>query len=244
MYPFLDLSSIELQPELVRRLPQRIAYYHLALPIAEDQEGITVALVHPDSQRALDLLKTYLGESIIPVRASSEAVRGKLDSVWQSVSSSSGKRFVCWAKDPSQSEQAKDYLQDLLSTFSQSAVVEFCHDPFNLAELETADLITAVSPDDAMAERLFQLPCPVLLVSRADRIPATILQVLRGHTPDHRVLDWIIPLAQRYDASVKLLTGVENRQLSPVQSSVVEMLSSQTERYYHVHVCRQILASA
>jgi nucleotide-binding universal stress UspA family protein len=243
MYPFLNLAAVELDPELVRRLPQRIAYYHLALPIAEDTDGVTVALVHPDSQRALDLLKTYLGEQVIPVRATPEAVRSKLDSVWQSVSPSPH-QFVCWAKDPHQLEPVKDHIQDLLLTFSENGKVAFCYDSLDSLPAESADLIAVISPDDAMVDKLFQLPCTILFVYRADFTPDTILQVLRGHTPDHRVLDWIIPFAQRYEASVRLLTGVESRKYSPVRSSVVEMLSSQTERRYHVDVCRQILAGA
>jgi hypothetical protein len=57
MYPLLALADISIDPELARRLPRRLAYYHLALPIAQDEDDITLAMAYPENRRVVDVFR-------------------------------------------------------------------------------------------------------------------------------------------------------------------------------------------
>jgi hypothetical protein len=76
--------------------------------------------------------------------------------------------------------------------------------------------------------RLVSGPPTSILLTRGMFVPPRrILQVLRGHTPDKHTLDWVIPIAQYYEAEITLLaaaTAVQARQGNPLISDFAKLI--------------------
>jgi hypothetical protein len=58
MYPNVSLDDFPLDEALARRLSRQLAYYHLALPIGIDDEGITIAMAQPDNVKAREIIQS------------------------------------------------------------------------------------------------------------------------------------------------------------------------------------------
>jgi DNA polymerase III psi subunit len=84
------------------------------------------------------------------------------------------------------------------------------------------------APDIESFTRLISGPPTSLLVTRgAFTAPREILHVLRGHTPDKHVLDWVIPIAQHYEAEITLLaaaTAVKAQHGNPLISDFARLI--------------------
>src|SRR5690606_1960291 len=67
----------------------------------------------------------------------------------------------------------------------------------------------------------------LLLLRGSFTLPQTILYALRGHTPDQRTLDWVIPLAQYYETQITLLAAANSvmaPQGSPLMSDLARLI--------------------
>src|SRR5215475_11955268 len=100
-YPFLSLKWVTVDPSVARRLPRRLAYYYLALPIAHDDDDITVVMAYPDNPNVVTVLQSSLGAHIVPVRGSALEIKSTLDLMWSAftepVESEVGAaRILCW----------------------------------------------------------------------------------------------------------------------------------------------------
>lgn len=234
MYPFIDISSIELNLKLARRLPRRIAYYHLAIPVGEDSDGITVALAHPDHPRVIDLLQTYFNKKLIPLCAAPDSIGTRLDIIWQDIEYRHTNRFLCLS--------IQKIIPDILHSFGQNLQVEFSSQIPTMPE--QYDLIVAIDPDLSTAAALFRLPCSILVLQNLNQIPETMLQIMRGYMPDRYIMNWLIPLAQCYGTPVNLLTCTDKKPRSALRSSTAELLSASTDQRHHLQYCRSLLANA
>ncbi len=237
MYPFLSLDTIDLDPELAQRLPRRLAYYHLALPIAQDGKSITVAMAHPENQNVVSVLENALGATVIPVRSFAETIRQQLDRVWQLQHGSALLRVAYWARTADALNQSAGYVEALLA--GREAQIERCVTE-DAAALPAADLVIAA--DGNAPESLFRTPASVLVLDQPDQLPRTILHVLRGHIPDYRALDWLVSLAQ--GAEITLLLSVDGEARKPLVSDLSSILLAQDKRQAHVAQCRQMLSEA
>ena len=233
MYPLLSLSQISIDPNLARRLPRRLAYYHLALPIAEDGEDITLAMAYPDNQRVIEVIRSALNAvAITPVRSHGEEIRRVLDSIWEQESETRPSSIVYWSSDPDQRPALQAYAQQIAAALSidlLDALYNVSLEAFiDQVQLLRPALAICAAPDLATSTNLIaRLPTSLLLLRGAFTPPRHILHALRGHTPDQRVLDWIIPLAQNYNAQITLLavaTSVTLKQGNPLISDFARLI--------------------
>ncbi len=238
MYPYLSLENVDLDTELAQRLPRRLAYYHLALPIAQDSEGITVAMAHPENQKVLGVLEAAMSAKVIPVRSSAEMIRQQLDRVWDIQNTSGTPRVALWSPNDALLDRSEDYVDRLLDTLERDAQVE----RFSGDDPPAADLIVAVIDQEPLPQTLFRTSASVLVLGAALELPRTILHVLRGHNPDYRVLDWIKPLARSSAAHVTLLMSVDGSK--PLVSDLSSILMGQDKRQAHLAECRRQLLDA
>src|SRR4051794_35746350 len=95
-YPYLSLNRVTVDPDLARRLPRRLAYYHLALPLAEDADELTVVMAHPENQAVVTMLEMLLSAKIVPVLGAAGEIKGALDGVWRHDPDTSVLRIVSW----------------------------------------------------------------------------------------------------------------------------------------------------
>ncbi len=124
MFPFLSLDDIDLDLEIARHLPRRLAYYHLALPIAQDGEGITVAMVHPENQKVVSVLASALDAKIIPVRSFGETIRLQVDRVCQVQHGADLFRVRYWASTSEALVRSAWYIDHLIAALEREAQIE------------------------------------------------------------------------------------------------------------------------
>lgn len=240
MYPFLSLADIELDIELAQRLPRRLAYYHLALPIAQDGEGITVAMVHPENQKVVSVLEGALYAKVIPVRSFPELIRQQLDRVWLVQLAAAPLRVIYWARQTADLDRSMEYVDAFLAALGRETQVDRI-DGDDLVPTANTDLIIAASLEESVPDSLFRTPASVLILNHPEKQPQTLLHLLRGHNPDYRVLDWLIPLAQPNNAAVTLLMGVDASGKTPLVSDLSSILMGQDKRQAHIAECRRRL---
>ena len=211
-FPYLSLSRVTVDPALARQLPRRLAYYYLALPLARDDDQLTLVMAHPDNQAALAVLQAVLGGAIVPVQGSAREIRAALDLLWSEQAESAGLHILCWGAF----QEGANPATDIAALVAQALAAETTCLDASQSNLETVltvaregqySLTVIDAPQGEVLSRLLrESSTPVLLVRGAAITLRHILLVLRGHSPDESVLDWVIPLAQTHHALVTLLT--------------------------------------
>lgn len=248
MYPFLSLADVHLDADLARRLPRRLAYYHLALPIAQDADGITVAMAHPEYPKVILVLEAALGARVIPVRSFAETIRQQLDAVWQDepqaqpTDSLDRLRVTHWGQTQDDIRFSVGYVEHFLSVLGR----ETQHEIIVSSEFPGtagADLIIAAG-DTPMPDALFHSPSSLLVVGTKALPPRRILHVLRGHIPDYKALDWLIPISRHGSGTITLLMGVDGYTRKPPMSDLSNILLMQDRRNTHIAECRRRLNAA
>lgn len=232
MYPLLSLSQISIDPELARRLPRRLAYYHLALPIAQDEEYITLAMAYPDNHRVVEVIQNALGTTVAPVRSHAHDIRRILDTVWANEGETRQSGLMGWTANPDDKIALATYIQSLKAVLSleetppisQDALVDF------IAQVNAVRpmLAVCVAANSELCRTLISgISTSLLLLRGSFTLPQTILHALRGHTPDQRALDWVIPLAQYFEAQITLLAAANSLtapQGSPLMSDMARLI--------------------
>jgi hypothetical protein len=201
MYPNVSLEDLPLDETLARRLSRQLAYYHLALPIGIDDEGITVAMAQPDNVKAREIIQYALGQPVIPVRSEAEQIRRLLDTIWHTI-------------------QQLPWLQ--ITTSNNDPVVD--HYARQFADIYGSQIISDgdhISEDTLFIRRFSEALSPrllssTLLVNRIVQPITHILHLVRLHTPDQAVVSSLVPLAEKYASKVVLLpdTGVVSGNLA------------------------------
>lgn len=243
--PYISLTHVTLNPELVRRLPRRLAYYHLALPVAEDGGTITIALAHADHQAVVPLLRQILRAEVISVRADEAEIQAALDLIWRKVDLDSGspgpaRRLALWpgiagesVADDSQPEVVAK-IRELASALG--AASEPCPP-------DEADLL--IVTDAVQVEALLAPAYPsILLLPSGVASFRRILFVVRGHSPDRAALRWLIPLAAHFRASVNLLASAPPPRDGRSMTQYANLLNPASEFGAHLAACRGALATA
>jgi hypothetical protein len=237
VHPFLSLRQIDPKAELVKRLPRHLAYYHLAIPIAADEDHITIAMAHPDNQTVVRLMETVMGVAVIPVRSFPDEIRSLLDKMWRGEVETGASGFLVWSDDPAQTNFLNEYAPALVTAFSnEMRRLDAQPDSFEgmiraAHETRCQLIVTSVSDQQMLATLLYRSPASILLTRGNQPFRHNIIQVLRGHTPDRKVLDWIIPLAHHFQSPITLLTGAappaqNYMQGNPLHGDFVSLLAT------------------
>ncbi|RPJ03052.1 MAG: hypothetical protein EHM39_00385 [Chloroflexi bacterium] len=254
-FPYLSLSRISIDPALARTLPRRLAYYYQALPLARDDNELTLVMAHPENQAAVAVLQAVLGEHIVPVQGAGDEIKATLGTIWAGEKDLGTSRVLAWGASPEHAAQVATVADLVARAFS--AQVTFLD--ASQSSLETVltvaregqySLTVIDAPQGELLSRVLRLSStPVLLVRGTLLNLRRILLVLRGHSPDDSVLDWIIPLAQMGQATVTLLTvtpptvrGLPSK--SGMTAGLGSFLSPEQETNQHVMACGQRLTAA
>lgn len=78
MWKFIKLGSTEIDENILRMIPQKVAKKQLVLAFGEDESGIKVAINNPENHSLLSLLKKRLGKEIIPYYAAADDIKNEL----------------------------------------------------------------------------------------------------------------------------------------------------------------------
>jgi len=256
-YPFLSLSRVTVDPATARQLPRRLAYYYLALPLARDDDQLTLVMAHPDNQAAVAVLQAVLGERIVPIQGSARELRAALDTVWSGAAESEALHILCWSADQERATLVTE-IADLVARAFAAQVTTLDASQSSLDTVLTVahqgqyGLTVIDAPQGELLSRLLrESSTPVLLVRGAKLALSHILLVLRGHSPDESVLDWVIPLARATNARVTLLTvaptvdAVRSHPRGPrVPYGLAALLASDEGPGEHIATCVRRLTEA
>jgi nucleotide-binding universal stress UspA family protein len=254
-YPYLSLNRMTIDPALVRTLPRRLAYYHLALPLARDDEQLTLVMAHPENQTAITVLEATLGTRIVPVQGSSEEIRAALNAIWLEETHSKTTRILCWGATSERAALASAMAEIFARARSAQTV---CLDAsqssletiLSIAREEQYSLTVIDEPSgEVLSHVLRESSTPVLFVRGTSFSLRHILLVLRGHSPDEHVLDWVIPLALAGQARVTLLTVSRTASRGSQRSTqllhgLANLISTESEPGEHVMSCARRLTAA
>lgn len=71
---FVDLDEIELEPDMVRSIPEHLAQRYKVVPVAQKNNRLTLAMVDPLNVIAIDDIRLITGFDIEPVIATEESI--------------------------------------------------------------------------------------------------------------------------------------------------------------------------
>jgi hypothetical protein len=219
MYPSISLDDFVLDEKLVRRLSRQLAYYHLALPIGSDEEGITVAMAQPDNVKARQIVQNALGEPIILTRGQAEQIRRCLDRVWQTSLSVPWSHIAVASDDP----LLESYARHFVEVFGSLRVENGGPPPANTLLIRPLTDSASIS-----------LASSTLLVDRFINPVQRILHLVRLHSPDRVVAASLIPLAAAHSARITLLPDT-----SLIPYNLAGLMNATTGPGQHLEMLRQ-----
>jgi nucleotide-binding universal stress UspA family protein len=249
MYPFLSLSTVSIDPELGRRLPRQLAYYHLAIPIADDDDSITVAMALTNNPQVIGLLEAVLNASVIPVRSHADEIKAALDTIWQRADNIDQPKLLAWSDSIEKSAWINSYAE----TFAQAFATEATYLDVERSSLDTALQIATsghynlivTGETENLETLLARSPAPLLLVRSQPRPFRHMLFALRGHAPDRAALEYVIPLLRQHHSRVTLLSISPPSSAGQVRlSGIAELLSKESIPGKHLAACTEILTAA
>ncbi len=221
----LTLREISGSIDVARRLPRDLAVRLHALPVAEDGDGVTVAMSDPSDNLAIQAIAEALGAKPCVVRGELETIDARLAEVW-SVAPEQPLRLVALRQADSPASDIlsyASYLAELVGGSLRELLVTGRAEAINLAarselEEEPADLVVAGEPGESWIRRLLlgSSAGPIVsgvgtssLVVRHPSSPIrNVLLVMGGSLPDLRAVDWVVRLARPAQASVTVLPVV------------------------------------
>lgn len=230
MFPHLSLTDFEIDPELARRLPRRLAYYHLAIPLADDEGTVTVAMAHPENRTVISVLQTVIGSTVSVVRSDPDQIRRALDSVWHDELTASGREMIYGGEGAFGAAEAclNEVAAALALSVNAAPLLSMSDLIAAAASSSPALVIVEIGDNPPPVDLIAKARAPLLLLRGAHWSPMRILQVVRGQAFDRAVLDFVMPLALTTGAQVNLLasaSGTESTRRGPVNSNFAAMLS-------------------
>lgn len=209
-YLSIDLDNLAVDPALFRRLPPGLAAYYLALPLADEEGSISIAMAHPENETALAVLRVLLGKPVVPVRAPAAVIRRALarqDALMPALQPS----ILVWAGDAAALDMVRG-TPELIAPVWKATVTSLAAPEIDLAAaLDVAragnyGLTIVAAPGAPTAAWLSSLAStPFLLLRRPVAEWRRVLVALRGFVADCHALDWLAPLLQQTGATVTLL---------------------------------------
>ncbi|MCS6828187.1 MAG: hypothetical protein NZ553_16350 [Caldilinea sp.] len=242
MATILDLTHIELDPELLERAPLELCRYHQALPLAREDSRVSVAMVYPHNAAACAMLAELLEAEIVPVQIEAALLQEAFERL-----------SLLFAASPSaEPPQLLLYAPDvqggaLLLRLAQTLADEEKH-PYTRLDSPDVPVAAALTTASVSRCRLCLLPMSkpaewgdlALRSSTSLLMAATdsprlkhILAILRGHGADMQATPWAAAIAAAEAAGLTLLllnetTGCDLHALLDPETAVGRHLAAVT----------------
>ncbi|MGD8397461.1 MAG: universal stress protein [Anaerolineae bacterium] len=262
---YLTLDELATDPRLARRLPPDLAWRCHALPLAEDNGRVTVAMADPDDVKAREAVVSVLGATSCVVRGSAFAIDTRLAEIWGDRVRQSLRVKVCTLPDPPP-EELKRYTQALGNLLgAQPGQVNTEEEADTLVSRNGkggCDLVIfgkrrhplvrrllSQSPTDGTLASQRNVAPFAVLIARQPRWPLErILLAIRGEGADTAAVDWALRLAQPSTAEVTVLAVVPPvptmyRGLARMEQSVAALLTTDTALGRQMHHVAERLAA-
>jgi len=233
---YLEFKKLTYNPHLAKKLPPDLAFRFHALPVAEENNEITVAMANPENEEAKVGVLKALGKTAHVIRADSREIDSILTELWPEYRRYLYK-FVVWeysleANDEvgldAENSNVIEYANALgqlvkadIKHFKKVSVTKENIDSLNKEiALQGYELVVAGSEEhDKSYRRFFDvhgnkvarlLSTSVLLVQRPRWPIQKILFIPRLNDNDDIAANWIIRLARPSCASITVLSIFPN----------------------------------
>lgn len=200
---------------LRQRVDRRVATYYLAVPLAGEDNRVTVATAYPDNADALRVLERLLQAAVVPVAGSEDELLAAIARLYPEIAPGEA-AVMAWCDDPAWSgtviatanafgRAAERPVIIMDSTATVDEVIARAGYDFSL--------LVARASDETARERLVRQSPVSLLLVRGDFAPIDhILVALRGFGSDFETLGRVCPMLAREGAGATVLP------LSPASS--------------------------
>lgn len=210
MVHYLDLDEVPIDPELARRIPYSLAAYYLALPLAQENGRVSVALAHPENATALATLHDLLQVDIVPVRSRAEQIRAAIQRL-HGFNGTPSNRFLTWSATPDHEPAVQQTAAGFAAVRDSATVLLHAGrvdmDVALAAARASQVCLMVLSPPAGQPahEVLSRCSTPLVLVRGDFRPIRRVLVAARGYASDERVLDWLEPFVRTQAVEVVLL---------------------------------------
>ena len=208
-YLELNLDEVTVDPELAKRVPYGLAMYYLALPLAQENDHVSVALAHPENTTALTTLRNLLQAEIVPVRSQSDKIRTALQRL-HGLNGKQAQRVMMWSATPEHGPAVRQMaatfakLHDTPAPVLDAGQVEI-DVALAVAQESHATLVVLSLPPDRTLHDMVSRCSGSLVVVQGEYPPIkSILVAARGYASDDQLLDWLEPLVRQQRAQVTL----------------------------------------
>jgi nucleotide-binding universal stress UspA family protein len=221
----LQLDDFAVNVALARRLPAAIARRFNAVPVAEDNGRVTVAVADPDDTLAREAIAGALGASSCVVGCDPQLIDALLAQVWPEERYNERQFLVCAHASPQADEVA--VFAQALGTLLNAHISYFrpieetddsCEALVDVVGMSDFDLVIWGEPRQSTAKRwlgrpihqraIAKIDASLLLVRRPRWPLRRILLVVRGEEADQVAAQWVVHLARPAGAAVTVLAIV------------------------------------
>lgn len=208
---YFDIGSFanDADRELLKRVPQRVATYYLALPLAGEDGRVTVVTAHPDNLAGLTVLERLLDAEVVPVSSSESALQEAIARVYEE-DVPSEEAILAWTDDPRWHDTVMATAHAFGQALGQDVHHLNCATPLD-ALIPAAGcagislLVTHVSDPGALSRLVHESPTSLLLVRGEYTALDSLLVALRGYGSDHQALDRVLPMLARQNTAATVM---------------------------------------
>lgn len=194
--------------DLLRRVDRRLATYYLAVPLAGEDNRVTVATAYPDNVAALRVLERLLQAAVVPVSTTEDEMQQAIARIYPEIAPGAGAIMV-WSDDPAWTETVTETAKAFGRVAGRPVVIldssATLDEVLARAGYDFSLLAARVSDEASLARLVRQSPVSLLLV-RGEYAPVDrVLVALRGFGSDRETLDRVFPMVARDGADATVL---------------------------------------
>jgi nucleotide-binding universal stress UspA family protein len=218
----LQIDGIPLDTILAKKLPARLAFSYHMLPLAFENNRVTVAMADPENKFAIEAVGSALGATPYIVKSDQSWIDKLLFELWPNYQDSDLHLLICSVTNRPliAFREYSNYIRNLLmvsngNISSLHGIEKICM--YTLEEsIDVIDLLILEETINSKprksslqipdVQRVIKKYKPSVLVAREPQWPLRkILIVLGCENRDHVALDWIMKLAIPCQAEVTML---------------------------------------
>jgi hypothetical protein len=208
---YFDLNGYSKSTDnaLLERVDRRVARYYLAVPLAGEDNRVTVATAYPDNAAALRVLERLLRADVVPVSSAEGDLRAVIDRLYPVAAPAQG-NILAWADDPAWEAAVAATAQ--AHGEAAGCGVDILPSATPLEEVLAAAwstnarlLVAHAGDDETLAWLVHRSPASLLVVRGEFTGIDQVLVALRGYGSDLETLDRIRPLLAHEDAGATVL---------------------------------------
>lgn len=193
---------------LLERVDRRLASYYLAVPVAGEDNRVTVATAYPDNEAALQVLGRLLHADVVPVASTEDDLYRAIARIYPDTAPGAGAIMV-WSGDPSWDEAVRQTANAFGRAGERPVVImdsSATLDEVLARATYDFSLLVTHPADEASLERLVRRSPVSLLLVRGPYAPIDrMLVALRGFGSDHETLGRVLPILSREGAGATVL---------------------------------------